>query len=404
MVVQSGVPLGGVGKTQVAVEYVHRFAAQYDLVAWINAEDPQLVPAQLTALAAELGLVGEHGEAGALPALRTHLQQPKRWLLVFDNAETADPVQPWVPAGVSHVLITSRSRTWSEFARVNLELLSRRESLTLLRNRVPELTAEEANLVADKLGDLPLALVQAATVLSTMPAELYLQVLDTDADEVLNEGLPPSYPRSLAAALRVSINELADHGEALELLRLCCVLAPEPIPMPMLGAAPDAVPESLRPVVANPMRLYRTATQLGDLVRVSQRGFRCTAWCRRSFSVSWMPPGVMICAARRAGCWLPATPASRPRRRRGQPGPRSCRICWPSSWARPTTTNSAMRPATRCSTCSTAATPTPVSASPASSTTDGGRSWGRTVDTPSRQPPNSHTPSTTKDATGKLSN
>ncbi|MFG1871106.1 FxSxx-COOH system tetratricopeptide repeat protein [Micromonospora arborensis] len=274
VVVQSGVPLGGVGKTQVAVEYVHRFAAQYDLVAWINAEDPQLVPAQLTALAAELGLVVEHGEAGALPALRTHLQQPKRWLLVFDNAETADPVQPWVPAGVGHILITSRSRNWPEFARVNLELLSRRESLTLLRNRVPELTAVEADLVADKLGDLPLALVQAATVLSTMPAELYLQMLDTDADEVLNEGLPPSYPRSLAAALRVSITELADHGAALDLLRLCCVLAPEPIPMPMLGAVPDAVTESLRPIVVNPMRLYRTATQLGDLVRVSQRGIQ----------------------------------------------------------------------------------------------------------------------------------
>ncbi|WP_309232055.1 tetratricopeptide repeat protein [Micromonospora tarensis] len=144
VVVQSGVPLGGVGKTQVAVEYVHRFAAQYDLVAWINAEDPQLVPAQLIALAAELGLVVEHDEAGALPALRRHLQQPKRWLLVFDNAETAEAVQPWAPAGVGHVLITSRSRDWSEFARVHLELLTRRESVTLLRNRVPELSAEDA--------------------------------------------------------------------------------------------------------------------------------------------------------------------------------------------------------------------------------------------------------------------
>ncbi|MET7880818.1 FxSxx-COOH system tetratricopeptide repeat protein, partial [Micromonospora profundi] len=274
VVVQSAVPLGGVGKTQVAVEYVHRFAAQYDLVAWINAEDPQLVPAQLTALAAGLGLVVEHGEAGALPALRRHLQQPMRWLLVFDNAETAEAVQPWVPTGVGHLLITSRSRDWSEFTRVDLELMTRRESVTLLRNRVPELSAGDADLVADKLGDLPLALVQAATVLSTMPAELYVQMLDTNADEVLNEGLPRSYPRSLAGALRVSINELADHGEALDLLRLCCVLAPEPIAMTLLSAAPGDIPESLRPVVANPMRLYRTATHLGDLVRMSQRGIQ----------------------------------------------------------------------------------------------------------------------------------
>ncbi|WP_431935677.1 FxSxx-COOH system tetratricopeptide repeat protein [Micromonospora sp. RP3T] len=274
LVIHSSVPLGGVGKTQVAVQYVHRFAAQYDLVAWINAEDPQLVAAQLTALAADLGLVTEHGEAGALPALRRYLQQPKRWLLVFDNAETTEAVQPWVPVGVGHVLVTSRKGNWPEFTRVNVELLTRRESVTLLRHRVPELSAENADLVADKLGDLPLALVQAATVLSAMPVELYMQMLDTDADEVLNAGLPPSYPRSLAAALRVSITGLADDGEALHLLRLCCVMASEPIPMVMLAASPSPVPEPLGPTLTSPMRLYQTASRLGDLIRMSQRGIQ----------------------------------------------------------------------------------------------------------------------------------
>ncbi|PGH45899.1 ATP-binding protein [Micromonospora sp. WMMA1996] len=274
VVIHSSVPLGGVGKTQVAMQYVHRFAAQYDLVAWINAEDPQLVAAQLTALAADLGLVTEHGEAGALPALRRYLQQPKRWLLVFDNAETAEAVQPWVPVGVGHVLITSRKGNWPEFTRVTLELMTRRESVALLRHRVPELSAENADLVADKLGYLPLALVQAATVLSAMPVDLYMQMLDTDADEVLNAGLPPSYPRSLAAALRVSITELADDGEALHLLRLCCVMAPEPIPMEMLAASPSPVPEPLGRVLASPMRLYQTASRLNDLIRTSQRGIQ----------------------------------------------------------------------------------------------------------------------------------
>ncbi|MBQ1023410.1 FxSxx-COOH system tetratricopeptide repeat protein [Micromonospora sp. C95] len=274
VVIQSSVPLGGVGKTQVAMQYVHRFAAQYDLVAWINAEDPQLVPARLTALATDLGLVAEHGEAGALPALRRYLQQPKRWLLVFDNAETAEAVQPWVPVGIGHVLITSRRGNWPEFTRVTLELLTRRESVTLLRHRVPELSVDNADVVADKLGDLPLALVQAATVLSTMPVELYVQMLDTDADEVLNAGLPPSYPRSLAAALRVSITELADDDEALHLLRLCCVMAPEPIPIAMLTAAPSPVPEPLGPILASPIRLYRTASRLGDLIGMSQRGIQ----------------------------------------------------------------------------------------------------------------------------------
>ena len=275
VVVRSELPFGGVGKTQVATEYAHRFAAQYDLVGWVNAEDPKLVLAQLTALAAGLGLVGEHGDDAALPALRTHLQQRRRWLLIFDNAEAVDAVQPWLPAGVGHVLITSRSGNWQEFATsVVLELFTRRESVAMLQGRVPDLSGPDADRVADTLGDLPLALVQAATVLSGgMPAGLYLDLLDTAAaDEMLSQGLPPSYPRRLAAALRMSINGLAQDDEALQLLRLCCALAPEPIPMALLAAAPEAVPAPLSMVLASPLRLYQAASCLGELARVAQRG------------------------------------------------------------------------------------------------------------------------------------
>ena len=149
------------GKTQVALEYAHRFA-----------ENPELVAGQLTALAVSLGLVSEHAEAEALAALRVHLQQQVRWLLVFDNAETVAAMQPWLPAGVGHVLVTSRCRDWHEFASVvALEPFNRRESLTLLRERVPDLPECDADRIADQLGDLPLALVQAATVLAGgMPA------------------------------------------------------------------------------------------------------------------------------------------------------------------------------------------------------------------------------------------
>src|SRR5205814_5210063 len=216
-----------------------------------------------------LGLVSERAEAEALAALRVQLQQQVRWLLVFDNAETGAAMRPWLPAGVGHVLVTSRCRDWHEFASVAaLEPFNRRESLTLLRERVPDLPECDADRIADQLGDLPLALVQAATVLAGgMPAMVYLQMLDTAAAEVLSEGLPTSYPRSLAGALRMSIEALADDAGALYLLGLCCVLAPEPIPLTLLGRGTDDL-------LSNPVAQYRTVSRLGELARVGQKGIQ----------------------------------------------------------------------------------------------------------------------------------
>src|SRR5204863_1269705 len=101
----------------------------------------------------------------------------------------------------------------------------------------------------------------------------YRELLATHTEEVLAEGLPASYPRPLAAALRVSMGELAKDEAAVHLLRLCAVLAPEPIPMGLLTADPASVPDPLGTVLANPMRSYSTAKRVGGgLARVSQHG------------------------------------------------------------------------------------------------------------------------------------
>src|SRR3954447_3366444 len=87
LVVQALYGLGGVGKTQLSIEYAHRFAADYDLVWWIDAEQPVLIADQLSALAARLDLPAGPTVADTVERLLTELRGRAHWLLIFDNAE-----------------------------------------------------------------------------------------------------------------------------------------------------------------------------------------------------------------------------------------------------------------------------------------------------------------------------
>ncbi|MFJ6462037.1 FxSxx-COOH system tetratricopeptide repeat protein [Streptomyces sp. NPDC091387] len=229
--------LGGVGKTQVALEYVHRFMADYDLVWWISSEQTDDVIAGLAELAVRLGAQGGDDMAAASQEAVDLLRRgvpSDRWLLVFDNADDPERLRRYFPQGGSgHILVTSRNQAWSQHGdALPVDVFLREESVEHLQRRAPGLSAEDAAQVATAVGDLPLAVEQAAAWIAetATPIDTYLEQLARQAPEVLALNQPAGYPQPVAATWNISIERLKERSPAaVRLLQLCAFFAPEPI-------------------------------------------------------------------------------------------------------------------------------------------------------------------------------
>jgi hypothetical protein len=274
-VVQALHGMGGVGKTQLAAEYAHQFAGFYDQVWWFSCEQPELLGGQFTVLGEALGCAPPG--AGLEPVRRAvlaRLHELDMWLLVFDNAENPEDLSGWLPAGPGHVLITSRTSRWADIAvPVEVGLLARDESVTILQDRIPALAAEDAGRVAGAVGDLALAVVQAAGYLAEtgLPVSEYLSLLEGRAAEMMRAGRPVSYRRSLASVTQLALEQLrAEDPAAAEAVVMCAFLAPEPIPAGWFASAAESLPAPLARKAADPVAWRQVLARAGNsaLVRI----------------------------------------------------------------------------------------------------------------------------------------
>jgi hypothetical protein len=278
--VQALAGLGGVGKTQLVLEYAHRFAGEYDLVWWIPSEQSELIGDHLATLAQRLRLVPTSAATpAAVEALQEHLRRTGRWLLIFDNAEDPDQIAPWLPDGPGHLLITSRNPNWAGVAQaMDVDVFTRAESIALLLTHLNYVNRADADRLAETLGDLPLAVGQAVNLLAEtrMPIKDYLKNLATHTAEVMSEGRSPGgYPVSLAATVTLTAGRLETANAAAgHLLYLFALLGPDPIPHDLFTAQPDLLPDHLQAVARRPVVFARTVAQLAryGLARLTDNG------------------------------------------------------------------------------------------------------------------------------------
>ncbi|GII60308.1 NTPase [Sphaerisporangium krabiense] len=158
----------GIGKSEVALEYGHRFAGAYDLVWWIPGEGAADVRQGLADLAVALGIPTG---ADAAEAVLRHLgsEESGSWLLLYDGVTGEDDLAPHIPLTRDRcdVVVTTRAAPLDS-RRPGLPIgpLAGAEALALLARHVPDLTEEQAEPVVARVGGVPLVLDVAGAWIS----------------------------------------------------------------------------------------------------------------------------------------------------------------------------------------------------------------------------------------------
>lgn len=262
--------IGGVGKSSIAVEYLHIFKSSFSICWWVNAENRLAIADGLQELSREAGWVtGQADSAEAVAEVQRRLRRLNRWVLVFDNVTDAADLADYLPVGPGLVIATSRASGFSEIAEViDVDVPPRPESVELLRAGVPAVLAETADIICGELGDLPLAVSQAVGFMKEtgVAPEQYLQHLSRQAVELMSEPPSPLYPQSLAATIEIAIDRMrGEPGEpGVRLIRVLALLGGASIPVDLVAHLADDqdTPGSFRSSV-DALRALRKVTGLG---------------------------------------------------------------------------------------------------------------------------------------------
>jgi tetratricopeptide (TPR) repeat protein len=254
--VQVIVGMGGIGKTELATEYIHHNRDKYEIIWWIRAEHHDRVRDALVKLAQRLGLreaATDSGRDRTIMAVLDTLQSEARssWLLVYDNAVNLLELQKYLPASRpgGHVIITSRQLSWPSYIiadGVGLLPFTEEEAVSFLRGKVPglaagdgrkQLTQEEnarregeARRLAAELGHLPIAIDHAAAYLAetTLSVDEYLTRFAENAHQLLSEQPGDTdLPAHISGTWAMSTTLLTPDAE--HLFNLCAFFSPEPI-------------------------------------------------------------------------------------------------------------------------------------------------------------------------------
>jgi tetratricopeptide (TPR) repeat protein len=275
--------LGGIGKTQTALEYAYRYEAEYDAVFWVQADSAAALTSGYVTLAQLLRLPerDEQDQRIIVEAVLRWLRVHTGWLLVFDSTDDLTAAEPFLPkAGRGHVLFTTRAHALGRIAqRLEIQqkepetgalLLLHKANILPLQSVLDGAVRDDRRVaceISQELDGLPLALDQAGSYVKETPCSLmdyFVRYRIRRQDLLQARGnLNLDYPASVATTWSLSFEKVSQaNPAAAELLNFCAFLAHDAIPEEILTAGASHLGAILAPVAANPMQLDQSCKEV----------------------------------------------------------------------------------------------------------------------------------------------
>ncbi|HEX7735714.1 MAG TPA: FxSxx-COOH system tetratricopeptide repeat protein [Ktedonobacteraceae bacterium] len=281
--------LGGIGKTQMALEYAYQYASSYRAVFWIEAETVEHITSSMLRIAAALQILErkEADQQRVIAGVQRWLAGHSQWLLIWDNLEDLDLLQRFLPSvRQGALLVTTRRQALGTLARgIDLEPLRRDEGMLFVLRRArllkPDATDEQMRLLEEsrpdeyaaaeqlvrEMGGLPLALDQAGAYLEETGCSLadYLRLYRQQRVHLLQRrGLSGrEHPHSVATTFLLACERVEQEQAATaDLLRVCSLLHAEAIPEEIFHAGAAHLGSGLMALAADPMQFDQALASL----------------------------------------------------------------------------------------------------------------------------------------------
>jgi len=267
--------LGGIGKTQTAVEYTYRYRNFYKAILWVTAETLGTLISDFAKIAALLNLPEKDADQQelAVAAVKQWLQSNSDWLFIFDNADTPELIEDFMPIDFQgHILLTSRAQAFDNIGIINpieMQKMSPNEAEKFLikrtgRSKLPASERECLKKLAEELDYLPLALEQAGAYMYRKKCAFqdYLLSYRKMGITLLEKSkvIAAKYPKSVATTWLINFEQIEQTSQAAaDILRVSAFLHPDKISLEIFVAGAKElgpeISESLKDVQSNPLML-----------------------------------------------------------------------------------------------------------------------------------------------------